>query len=33
MTGLRTRVELAAATVEIDSAAGVEPVFSGGVNA
>ena len=33
MTGLSTNVKLAAATVEIDSAAGVEPVVSGGVNA
>ena len=33
MTGLRTKVELAAATVELDSAAGMEPVVSGGVNA
>jgi hypothetical protein len=33
MTGLSTKVKMAVATVEIDSAAGVEPVFSGGVNA
>lgn len=33
MTGLSTNVEMAAATVELDSAAGMEPVVSGGVNA
>jgi 3-mercaptopyruvate sulfurtransferase SseA len=33
MTRLSTKVELAVATVEIGSAAGVEPVVSGGVNA
>ena len=33
MTGLSMKVEMAAATVELSSGAGVEPVVSGGVNA
>ena len=33
MTGLSTKVEMAAATVELSSAVGVEPAVSGGVNA
>jgi 3-mercaptopyruvate sulfurtransferase SseA len=33
MTRLSTQVELTVATVELNPAAGVEPVVSGGVNA